>query len=43
MIYYACGTAAEAVRGRVSERIAAALTESAPTRADGLPSGPAPG
>jgi glycerol-3-phosphate acyltransferase PlsX len=43
MIYYACGTAAEAVRGRVSERIAAALAESAPTRADGLPSGPAPG
>lgn len=41
MAYYACGTAAEAVRGRVNERIAAALAEAVPTRADGLPAGPA--
>ena len=42
MVYYACGTAADAVREGINTRIATALAEAAPVAADGLPSGPAP-
>jgi hypothetical protein len=42
MIAFACATAAEAVRERVSDRIAAALAEAPSAARDGLPSGPAP-
>jgi phosphate acyltransferase len=42
MVYYACGTAADAVREGINTRIATALAEAAPVAADGLPSGPPP-
>jgi len=42
MIYYACGTAASAVREGVSTRIASALADASSVTADGLPSDPAP-
>lgn len=42
MITFACATAADAVRERVSERIATALAEAPSVARDGLPSGPAP-
>mgnify|MGYP003338598066 CR=1 FL=1 len=42
MVYYACSTAAEAVRQGVSSRIARALADAPSVAADGLPSGPPP-
>lgn len=38
MVYYACGTAADAIREGINTRIATALAEAAPVAADGLPS-----
>ena len=42
MVYYACGTAADAVREGINTRIATALAEAPSVSADGLPSGPPP-
>lgn len=42
MVYYACGTAADAIREGINTRIATALAEAAPVAADGLPSDPSP-
>ena len=42
MVYYACSTAADAVREGINTRIATALAEAPSVSADGLPSGPPP-
>ena len=41
MVYFACATAARAVRERVTEQIASSLAESKISAPDGLPVGPA--